>query len=143
MSDQLIQQAFARIRAKAKAAVTVIGAESVAEIKQAIDIPIEYNVGGKTIRSSPGQPPRRGVKNPRLQNSIRHAVYEKPDAIGVSVGAGPVYDTNGEEYAAKVEQGGFSQMYKSDQKPRPYMRPAFDRLKAEGSLRIAAAMKSA
>jgi hypothetical protein len=142
MSDQLIQQAFARIRAKARAAVTLIGAESVAEIKQAIDIPIEYNVGGHTIRSSPGQPPRRGVQNPRLQNSIRHAVFENPDAIGVSVGAGPVYDDKtGEEYAAKVERGGYSQMYKSDQKPRPYMRPAFDRLKAEGSLRIAAAFK--
>jgi hypothetical protein len=95
-------------------------------VKQALDVPIQYQ-RGQTIRSRPGEPPRRGKSDPRLQKSVKHRAYLLPDRVGASVGAGPVFGKEG-EYSAKLERGNwFSNLYKRIIHARPYLRPSRSR----------------
>jgi len=111
---------FARFRKAAMEAIEAVGYVEVGAIKNDLSIPVEYVPGG-VIRSLPDEPPRK--ETGKLQASVRHKTYESRDAVGVTIGAGPVIGEGGVDYSTL--EFGIGPI-----KARPYMGPSMARVQA-------------
>jgi hypothetical protein len=137
-----ISEVFAQIQLGIAAALERAGQQEVAAIKDDLNVPIEYGEDHPPIRSHTGEPPRRGVKTHPLQDSIQHAVVADDDSVKLVVSAGPVIGDDGEEYSVKLEQGGWSNTFKSDIRPRPYLGPSQARVEQTVGQDIAESIKT-
>src|SRR4051812_40203189 len=117
-----IEHWIADVHAKATSAFEQLGQEEVDAIRADLDVPIEYLRNAPPIRSAPGEPPRRGVKEHPLQDSVKHAVEDETDVVTLTVGAGPVFDpVTGGDYAVGLEVG------EGLHHPRPFIGPSLSR----------------
>lgn len=122
MSDELLRQAFARIRGKLEGAMRTAGKMAQAEIEQSISTPVGRDFAGNVVvRSLPGRPPR--METGQLAGNVESAVYSRPNAVGFAVGSSRPETP---DVPADLEFG-------ISLEARPYMRPAFDRWKISGA----------
>jgi hypothetical protein len=131
MSDQLIQQAFARIRGKLEGAMRIAGKAAQADIEESISVPVGRDFTGQAVlRSAPGEPPR--TDEGQLLGNVESAVFSRPNAVGFAVGSSRP-ETPDVPY--DLERGITVQR-------RPYMRPAFDEWKLKGGQIIRQALQA-
>jgi hypothetical protein len=132
MSDQLIQQAFARIRGKLEGAMRSAGKAAQADIEQSISVPVGRDFTGQAVlRSAPGEPPR--TDEGQLLGNVESAVFSRPNAVGFAVGSSRPETPN---VPVELESGSGKVL------PRPYMRPAFDEWKLKGGQIIRQALQA-
>lgn len=122
---------FARALAPALgAALEELGETETAAIKLDLSVPVVHTGTGQTIRSSPGEPPRRdeGV----LRANVEHVTLREGDfgmpVLEIMSNRPPREDNDQWDAAVILEFGGVSQSGRTIE-PRPYMRPSLERLR--------------
>src|SRR5438094_127785 len=100
-----VDQFFASVIANAAAALAELGALEVEAIRDALSVPIEYSSTAPPVRSAPGEPPRRGVHEHPLLDSVQSSVTTDTDRAVLAVSAGPCIDAHGNDYAQELELG--------------------------------------
>ncbi len=111
---RVLQDKSAIISARRAALMQSVAAEMEADIKESLNVPVQV-AEGKTVRSLPGQPPRR--QSGLLQESIETRINVQGETITLSAG-----DLQGKApYALYMEYGTLSIL------PRPYLLPALSK----------------
>jgi hypothetical protein len=137
---------MSRVRGAALAALRSAVESEERNVKRALSVPISFS-GGVPVRSAPGEPPRRGPRNPRLMRSVRSSAVANGDVLTGGVGAGPVYSKSGRDYAVSLERGGLNSEAPEHKGKivvvarRPYMEPSRRRMETLGIESIKAALR--
>lgn len=119
MSDDFVQDAMDKLLVAGEVALNIARIDVLADLQNAVAVPVE-EIGGRIIRSVPGEPPRR--ETGALLDGLDAVVSESgPDEITLEV-------TSSVPYSARLE------------KTRPFMGPAFERMERTLPDRVAEVM---
>lgn len=134
-------QIYGAIREAGREALAELAKVAVADVKQRLSVPVEWN-NGHAIRSSPGEPPR--LDTGELEDNVRGEVWVESDSQGadiISSRPASVQYNSSTQSTQGSKDSPYVPMILEFEINRPYMRPSLEEMKSIAPQIIAKILK--